>query len=53
MAKKIYVGNLSFQTTEGDLNNMFSEIGITGKGADRKHSISCRQIALTNRTPCG
>src|SRR5437879_12825475 len=27
MAKKIYVGNLSFQTTDADLNNMFSEIG--------------------------
>src|ERR1700745_4367137 len=27
MAKKIYVGNLSFQTTEADLNNMFSEVG--------------------------
>src|SRR2546428_9508736 len=27
MAKKIYVGNLSFQTTETDLSNMFSEIG--------------------------
>ena len=27
MAKKLYVGNLSFQITEADLNNMFSEIG--------------------------
>ena len=27
MAKKIYVGNLSFQTTDADLNDMFSEIG--------------------------
>ena len=27
MAKKIYVGNLSFQTTETDLSDMFSEIG--------------------------
>jgi cold-inducible RNA-binding protein len=27
MAKKIYVGNLSFQTTESDLNSMFSEVG--------------------------
>ncbi|HYR41504.1 MAG TPA: RNA-binding protein [Terriglobia bacterium] len=27
MAKKIYVGNLSFQTTETDLSNMFGEIG--------------------------
>ena len=27
MAKKIYVGNLSFQTTDADLNNMFTEIG--------------------------
>jgi cold-inducible RNA-binding protein len=27
MAKKIYVGNLSFQTTETDLSDMFGEIG--------------------------
>src|SRR5437016_6670647 len=27
MAKKIYVGNLSFQTTDADLNSMFSEVG--------------------------
>jgi RNA recognition motif-containing protein len=27
MAKKIYVGNLSFQTTDTDLNQMFSEVG--------------------------
>jgi len=27
MAKKIYVGNLSFQTTETELSDMFAEIG--------------------------
>ncbi len=27
MAKKIYVGNLSFQITETELSDMFSEIG--------------------------
>jgi RNA recognition motif-containing protein len=27
MAKKIYVGNLSFQTTENDLTDMFGEVG--------------------------
>jgi RNA recognition motif-containing protein len=27
VAKKIYVGHLPFQTTEADLNNMFSEVG--------------------------
>lgn len=27
MAKKIYVGNLSFQTTEGDLTGMFEQFG--------------------------
>jgi cold-inducible RNA-binding protein len=27
MAKKIYVGNLSFQTTEAELTDMFSELG--------------------------
>jgi cold-inducible RNA-binding protein len=27
MAKKIYVGNLSFQTTENDLSDLFSQFG--------------------------
>src|SRR5216684_7205333 len=27
MAKKIFVGNLSFQTTDTDLSDMFSEVG--------------------------
>ena len=27
MSKQLYVGNLSFQTTDADLNDMFSEIG--------------------------
>ena len=27
MAKKIYVGNISFQTTESDLSDMFGQIG--------------------------
>src|SRR5437660_7763496 len=27
MAKKIYVGNLSFETTDADLNDMFSQVG--------------------------
>ncbi len=27
MVKKIYVGSLSFQTTETDLSNMFGQIG--------------------------
>jgi RNA recognition motif-containing protein len=27
MSKKIYVGNLSFQTTESDINNAFSQYG--------------------------
>jgi RNA recognition motif-containing protein len=27
MAKKLYVGNLSFQISEAELNTMFSEIG--------------------------
>jgi len=27
MAKKIYVGNISFQTTEADLSDMFAEVG--------------------------
>lgn len=27
MAKKIYVGNLSYQTTEADLSGMFEQVG--------------------------
>jgi RNA recognition motif-containing protein len=27
MSKRIYVGNLSYQTTEGDLANLFEQIG--------------------------
>src|SRR5689334_19276711 len=27
MSKKLFVGNLSFQTTEGDLNNTFATYG--------------------------
>ena len=27
MSKRIYVGNLSFQTTEGDLSNLFAQVG--------------------------
>ncbi|GAA0450482.1 RNA recognition motif domain-containing protein [Streptomyces stramineus] len=27
MTKKLYVGNLSYQTTEGDLSTLFGEIG--------------------------
>jgi RNA recognition motif-containing protein len=27
MAKRIYVGNISFKTTDADLKNMFSEVG--------------------------
>ena len=27
MAKKLFVGNLSFQTSEADLNGLFSQVG--------------------------
>jgi RNA recognition motif-containing protein len=27
MSKRIYVGNLSYQTTENDLNNLFGQVG--------------------------
>ena len=27
MSKKIFVGNLSYQTTEGDLSNLFEHVG--------------------------
>ena len=52
MAKKIYVGNLSFQTTEADLNNMFGEIGqvesvqiITDRDTGRSKGFAFVQMA--------
>ena len=27
MSKRIYVGNLSYQTTEGDISNLFGQVG--------------------------
>jgi len=27
MSKRIYVGNLSYQTTENDINNLFGQVG--------------------------
>ena len=30
MSKKIFVGNLSYQTTEGDLSNLFEQVGQVG-----------------------
>jgi RNA recognition motif-containing protein len=27
MSKRLYVGNLSYQTTEGDLTNLFEQVG--------------------------
>jgi RNA recognition motif-containing protein len=27
MSKKIFIGNLSYQTTEGDLSNLFEQVG--------------------------
>ncbi|PYR96744.1 MAG: RNA-binding protein [Acidobacteria bacterium] len=30
MAKKIYVGNLSYQITEADLNELFAQVGAVG-----------------------
>src|SRR6059036_3453447 len=52
MAKKIYVGNLSFQTTETDLSNMFGEIGqvesvqiITDRDTGRSKGFGFVQMA--------
>jgi cold-inducible RNA-binding protein len=52
MAKKIYVGNLSFQTTETDLSDMFGEIGhvesvqiITDRDTGRSKGFGFVQIA--------
>ena len=37
MSKKIFVGNLSFQTTEGDLSNLFEqELRIKKFGETKK-----------------
>ena len=52
MAKKIFVGNLSFQTTETDLNNMFGAIGqvesvqiITDRDTGRSKGFGFVQMA--------
>ena len=52
MAKKIYVGNLSFQTTETDLSDMFAEIGqvesvqiITDRDTGRSKGFGFVQMA--------
>src|SRR5215467_13711468 len=52
MAKKIYVGNLSFQTTETDLNDMFGAIGqvesvqiITDRDTGRSKGFGFVQMA--------
>jgi len=52
MPKKIYVGNLSFQTTETDLNDMFSDIGqvesvqiITDRDTGRSKGFGFVQMA--------
>jgi cold-inducible RNA-binding protein len=52
MAKKIYVGNLSFQTTETDLSDMFGKIGqvesvqiITDRDTGRSKGFGFVQMA--------
>jgi cold-inducible RNA-binding protein len=52
MAKKIYVGNLAFQTTETDLSDMFGEIGqvesvqiITDRDTGRSKGFGFVQMA--------
>src|SRR5215813_12615260 len=52
MAKKIYVGNLSFQTTETDLTEMFGEVGqvesvqiITDRDTGRSKGFGFVQMA--------
>ncbi len=52
MGKKIYVGNLSFQTTETDLSDMFGEIGqvesvqiITDRATGRSKGFGFVQMA--------
>jgi RNA recognition motif-containing protein len=52
MAKKIYVGNLSFQTTEADLSDMFGAIGqvesvqiITDRDTGRSKGFGFVQMA--------
>ena len=52
MAKKIYVGNLSFRTTETDLSDMFGKIGevesvqiITDRDTGRSKGFAFVQMA--------
>jgi cold-inducible RNA-binding protein len=52
MAKKIYVGNLSFQTTEADVSEMFGNVGqvesvqiITDRDTGRSKGFGFVQMA--------
>ena len=52
MAKKLYVGNLSFRTTETDLSDMFGEIGqvesvqiITDRDTGRSNGFAFVEMA--------
>ena len=52
MSKKIYVGNLSFQTTEGDITQAFSDFGpvesvsiITDRDTGRSKGFGFVQMA--------
>jgi cold-inducible RNA-binding protein len=55
MAKKIYVGNLSFQTSENDLNDLFAQFGevesvkiITDRDTGRSKGFGFVEMAEDN-----
>ena len=42
MSKKIFVGNLSYQTTESDLSNLFEQVGFGVIGAGNTEDVGAQ-----------
>jgi cold-inducible RNA-binding protein len=57
MAKKIYFGNLSFQTTEADVSEMFGNVGTDDAAAEKAiavfngKEVNGRQLTVNEARP--
>ncbi len=59
MGHKLYVGGLSFKTTDGELRTLFEQAGkvdsavvMTDLGPEGHTLRSCARISLDGRSPC-